>query len=155
MKYRIKKVTEANHAISPYYIPQMKEHWWSWGWEDLKIGKGTDVSMPTYLFSFNEALSVIENHRKANMSVKVEYFSIPEAHLKAFDGVWFTPTVENMKLFHEDDIFLVKDHIKFGQVDIAKYKSGKWLRFPNLYKEVDFMPKEIQILERYDEPEEL
>ena len=81
MKYRIKKVTEANHAISPYYIPQVKEHWWSWGWEDLTIDKGTDVSMPTYCNSFNEALSLIEKHKKANTPREVqviERYNAPE-----------------------------------------------------------------------------
>ena len=155
MKYRIKKVTESNHAISPYYIPQVKEHWWSWGWEDIVIDKGTDVSMPTYCYSVNEALSFIEKHKKAHTPVKVEYFSISEAQLKALDGVWFAPTVENMKLFHEDDVFLVKDHIQFGLIDIARYKGGKWVKFPSRHGEVTFTPREVQVIERYNTPEEL
>lgn len=153
MRLRIKKVTGSNNSITPYYVPQVKEHWWSLTWNCLNPhGYITLTEQP--FASEKSAITAFECYMKRNLTEQteqVEYFEYPEEKFKMLKNEWFAPTAENMLLFEEDDVFLVSDGTDYGQIDIAQYKDGKWVKYQGLGEAIKFTPETIKLIWKFKE----
>ena len=153
MRLRIKKVTGSNNSITPYYVPQVKEHWWSLTWNCLNPhGYITLTEQP--FASDKSAMVALECYRNRNLTEQteqVEYFDYPEEKFKMLKNEWFAPTEENMLLFEKDDVFLVSDGTDYGQIDIAQYKDGKWVKYTGLGEAIKFTPETIKLIWKFKE----
>ena len=151
MRFRIKKVTGSDNAITPYYVPQVKEHWWSLTWNCLN--PHGYISLTEQPFASNKsAMVALECYRNRNLTAEqVEYFEYPEEKFKMLKNEWFAPTEENMFSFEEDDVFLVSDGTDYGQIDIAQYKDGKWTKYTGLGEAIAFTPELIKLIWKYKE----